>query len=444
MTDHSPAVVGGSEAAESSAVAELQAQLLGWYATAWRRLPWRGAGGSGAADPYAVLVSECMLQLTRAAAVVDYYQRWMLRWPTLVALANATEADVLAQWTGLGYYNRARNLHATAKAVVARHGGVLPSEPAALAALPGVGPYTVGALRSIAFAQAAALVDGNVARVYCRLFARTDDWSTAGGKKGLWQLAEALAHAPVAGQQPSAWSQALMELGATVCRPRAPSCEMCPVAGACRALASGKVQTLPVRSKRRPPQPCSARYAFVARGRPEGLELLLGRRPTGGRWGGLWEPPGTEGATASARLVAWMDDVGLTAGETLAPLVHTLTHRRYTVVVVVAQAVDTIDVSVEVDGAFDAIGRFSPTASTAPAAPAVPADLLDSLSALGYTAARWCSPDAALSSTGGLSRLGQRIVDQAVAHLRVQPVPRVPGGSEAVALVGGGPPATSR
>jgi A/G-specific adenine glycosylase len=214
-------VVGGPAARDFSR------RLRAWYRRHHRDLPWRRTR-----DPYAILVSELMLQQTQVARVLDYWPRFLTRFPSLDALAAARPAQVREAWAGLGYYARARNLHALARTVVAEHGGVLPDAPDALRALPGVGAYTAGAVASFAFERRAALVDTNVARVLRRAFAPRLDPRTAAGQRRLWAIAEAL----LPRQGAAAWThnQALMELGALVCTARTAHCERCPVRARCR------------------------------------------------------------------------------------------------------------------------------------------------------------------------------------------------------------------
>ena len=206
---------------------EFSRRLRAWYRTHHRDLPWRRTR-----DPYAVLVSELMLQQTQVARVEDYFPRFLSRFPSFDALARAPRAGVLAAWSGLGYYARARNLHALAKRVV-REGGALPSEPNALRALPGVGAYTAGAVASFAYERRAALVDTNVARVLRRAFAPRLDPKSARGTRALWSLAERLL--PRDGRAVYTHNQALMELGALVCTARRAHCEVCPVHRVCRS-----------------------------------------------------------------------------------------------------------------------------------------------------------------------------------------------------------------
>ena len=255
--------------------------LVGWYRSVRRDLPWRRTR-----DPYAVWVSEVMLQQTRVPVVVPYWQRWMARFPSAAALAGAPLDDVLAVWSGLGYYGRARNLHRGAREVVARYGGRLPDTAAELRSLPGIGRYTAGAIASIAFDRREPLVDGNVARVLARLFAVEEDVKSAAGQKRLWQLAADL----VPDQAPGDFNQALMELGATLCAPAAPRCAACPLAASCRAHQEGRTGELPRMPERRRDSDkplLAATAAWVERGG----RLLLARRVAGGLFGGLWELP---------------------------------------------------------------------------------------------------------------------------------------------------------
>jgi len=283
-------------------------------------MPWRAER-----DAYAIWVSEIMLQQTRVEAVVPYWERWMTRFPTVTALAEAPLDDVLQHWAGLGYYARARNLHLAAQDVVAKYGGSLPRTAAELRQLRGIGPYTAGAVASIAFGEAAPILDGNVARVLSRVFVVDGAPEAAATKKRLWQLAAELVPAGAA----SDFNQGLMELGATVCVPENPRCLLCPLRTACGALAQGRVGELPAKKRKKPPRVIHAVAVLVAR---QG-QLLHLRRPPKGLWGGLWEPPWGELASdedpaqAARRVVA--ERTGL-AARGITPVgehTHQLTHR---------------------------------------------------------------------------------------------------------------------
>ncbi len=288
--------------------------LLDWYARTCRDLPWRRVR-----DPYAIWVSETMLQQTRVQTVLPYYERFLRELPTIRALAEAPEERVLALWSGLGYYRRARMLQAAAKRVTAAHGGRIPEEPAELRGLEGVGAYTAGAIASIAFGRRAALVDGNVARVLARLFAVEDDIKSTRGRARIWKLAEEQVAA--AEGEPGDWNQALMELGATVCAPRDARCDVCPVRAHCLAHARGLVATLP-RSKGKRASLAVRRVAVVLASR---RCVLLARRRRESLFGGLWEPPSCEGDLTSLAALLGIDPQLLErAGE----VVHVLSHRR--------------------------------------------------------------------------------------------------------------------
>lgn len=256
--------------------------LVAWYRKGHRDLPWRRTR-----DPYAIWVSEMMLQQTRVETVLPYYERWLRRFPTVRELAAAEEHEVLHAWAGLGYYSRARNLRAGAQRVVAEHGGEVPLEPEQLRQLPGIGPYAAGAIASIAGDRRAAVVDGNVVRVLCRAFGLSGDPARAPLKQHLWELAEALLPERGAGEL----NQALMELGAVVCVPRAPACASCPLAHSCAARRTGRQAQLPELAKR--PKPVAVRMvAAVARRRGRVLVARLG--PAAPRWAGMWQFPVVE------------------------------------------------------------------------------------------------------------------------------------------------------
>ena len=278
--------------------------LLAWYDSHARVLPWRSQPLSGQrADPYLVWLSEVMLQQTTVAAVKDYFARFATRWPTVAALAAAADGDVMAEWAGLGYYARARNLLACARAVVARHGGVFPPDMAALRALPGIGPYTAAAIASIAFGQSETVVDGNVERVMARVFAVQAPLPAA--KPELTALAARLTPA----RRPGDYAQAVMDLGATICTPRNPACGLCPWMAGCAARLAGIQADLPRKSPK-PVKPTRAGTVWLAR-RDDGA-LLLERRPDRGLLGGTLGFPGHgwDGAAGIPPLTAAWCHVG--------------------------------------------------------------------------------------------------------------------------------------
>jgi A/G-specific adenine glycosylase len=301
-----------------SSDADVTAALGDWYRANARVLPWRSDP-----TPYRVLLSELMLQQTRVETVLPYFARFLARWPTLAALAAADEADVLEEWAGLGYYARARNLHRCAQAA----GEALPATAAALAELPGIGPYTAGAIASIAFGEAVPLVDGNVERVLSRLDACPHDVRSPAGKRVLWARATALqqARGPLA---PGALNQALMELGATLCAPVRPKCGACPLRTSCAAAAAGTPESWPIKARKSPPRPVRGVAGLLRT--DEGA--LLGRRVPGGLLGGLWEPvrvdledgPPETALETAFRALGMRVRIGARRGE----VVHVFTHRR--------------------------------------------------------------------------------------------------------------------
>ena len=271
-----------------SLVKRLRDRLLHWFAQEQRCLPWREDS-----DSYRVWISESMLQQTRVETVIGYFDRFLTRFPCLRDLAQSSEEDVLALWSGLGYYSRARKLREAAILICEQHAGVFPRCHAAALSLPGVGPYTAGAVLSIAYDLPEPLVDGNVQRVFARLFALREPSGSGPLQKKLWALAGELV--PKRGGAGD-WNQALMELGATLCTPREPGCHICPVAGSCRARELDLVADLPVPKPRKKPTEVQLEI-FVAR---RGQRLLLEKRPPGGRMAGLWQFPTLERAPGGA------------------------------------------------------------------------------------------------------------------------------------------------
>jgi A/G-specific adenine glycosylase len=277
--------------------------LLAWYRRGHRDLPWRRT-----TDPYAIWVSEIMLQQTRAQAVIPYYQRFLERFPTAGALAAATEEEVLALWAGLGYYSRARNLLRAARQVAA---GGFPRDYAAIRALPGIGGYTAAAIASIAFQLPYAVVDGNVLRVVARVENDAADIGSARTRERFGGIARQW----MGRSRPGAFNQALMELGATVCLPANPLCRACPVSGGCRALREGTVAQLPVKLRRTAPVAIAAVLLLVRRG---GRVLLRQKEAGARRMAGFWDLPAPEELPA-ARI-----------GRNLGEFRHSITHHRFT------------------------------------------------------------------------------------------------------------------
>ncbi len=296
--------------------------LLAWWDAGHRDLPWRRTR-----DPYAIWVSEVMLQQTRVEVARGYWERFLARFPTVAALARAPLDDVLAAWSGLGYYRRARHLHEAARSVAARPLPELPRDPAGLLGLPGFGSYTAGALASIAFDVAVPAVDGNVLRVLSRWLALRSDPRAAPGRRVVEAEARALVEAS---DRPGDWNQALMELGAMVCTPSSPRCEGCPVARSCGARALGLVGSIPALRSRRPSVRVRQAAALVRRGG----DYLFVRRPEAGTLAGLWELPtieieeGAESGTRLARYVRDRTGLAVTVGASVARVRHTITFHR--------------------------------------------------------------------------------------------------------------------
>jgi A/G-specific adenine glycosylase len=316
--------------------ARLRRALLAWYRQERRALPWRESR-----DPYRVWVSEIMLQQTQVATATPYYERFVKLFPDVRALARARPERVLAAWAGLGYYRRARHLHEAAGIVVREHAGRVPSEPRAFGALPGVGRYTMGAVLSIGFGSCLPVLDGNVARVLARLFARPLTVKRAADARTLWAMAEALlpeapagtgrAPARGSGNDPGDWNQALMELGATLCTPRAPRCGDCPIRAHCRAFALGRAEAFPPVAEGRASERLRRAVVLV-----ENAGRTLVVRREGALLDGLWEPPGVElpvGRPAGAALTRALGALGLSArlADTGQVLRHVITHRSIAV-----------------------------------------------------------------------------------------------------------------
>ena len=305
----------------------LAADLLTWYDRNARMMPWRIGPAERAAgvrpDPYRIWLSEVMLQQTTVAAVRAYFLRFTARWPDVTALAAAADADVMGEWAGLGYYARARNLLACARAVASEHGGRFPATRDGLMGLPGIGPYTAAAIAAIAFDEAAVVVDGNVERVMARLYGLQTPLPAA--KPDLVRLAAGLTPALRAGD----YAQAVMDLGATICTPRNPACGICPWTGACVARAAG-VQTELPRKTAKPAKPVREGRLWIVR-RTDGA-MLLETRPERGLLGGMLGWPGSawDGGGGPAPLdTDWRD----AAGEVR----HTFTHFHLRLDIAVAE-----------------------------------------------------------------------------------------------------------
>jgi A/G-specific adenine glycosylase len=246
-------------------------------------LPWQGTR-----DAYRVWLSEIMLQQTQVTTVIDYYHRFVARFPTIRALADAPADDVMQLWAGLGYYARARNLHRAAQTVVAEHDGVFPSDFAAIHALPGIGRSTAAAISAFAFGERRAILDGNVKRVFARHFGVAGDVKSKAIEDALWALAED----ELPSKDIEAYTQGLMDLGATLCARSKPACLLCPVRATCVAHAEGRVEELPGKSVKRPvPHREIQMLVLIASG-----EVLLEKRPQTGIWGGLWSLPEVDAA----------------------------------------------------------------------------------------------------------------------------------------------------
>jgi len=257
---------------------EVARRVLTWWDAGHDQFPWRET-----ADPYAIWVSEVMLQQTRVRTALPYFERWMARFPTVAALAAAPLDAVLKAWEGLGYYRRARNLHRSAQQVLERFGGQLPQDPRLLQTLPGVGRYTACAVASIAFDRPVAALDSNTIRVLARLTDLDADVTLAATKKRLWEVAESL----VPAERPGDYNQAMMELGRTVCRAARPACHLCPLADICQARSGGRQLERPVR----PPRRRTPHHAVTAGVIWKGDRVLIAQRPPEGLLGGLWEFP---------------------------------------------------------------------------------------------------------------------------------------------------------
>ncbi len=311
MSRGGPAVGGVSRGGPSGPFA---AQVIAWQRHHGRHgLPWQGTR-----DPYRVWLSEVMLQQTQVGTVLAYYGRFLERFPDVATLAAAPLDDVLALWSGLGYYSRARNLHRCAQAVVAQHGGAFPRSAEALATLPGIGRSTAAAIAAFCFGERVAILDGNVKRVLARVLGFADDLASTPAVAALWDEATALL--PL--RDVDVYTQGLMDLGATLCTQRRPACGQCPVAAGCVARAEGAPERYPVKSRRSTRRRQSNALLWLRQG---GRSWLVQRPPTG-VWAGLWSLPEFDSAEALQAVVAgWRGQ-----GEWLPAVLHVLTHRDWT------------------------------------------------------------------------------------------------------------------
>jgi len=299
----------------------IASRLLAWYRQNCRDLPWRGED-----NPYAVWVSEIMLQQTRVETVIPYFEKWMRIFPTVEDLARASEHDVLNAWEGLGYYSRARNLHKAAKILVAEYNGQLPQDLNALRALPGIGRYTVGAIASIAFGMDEPALDGNLRRVYTRLFDVSEYADSSSGEKTLWGLAAQNLPKGGAGD----FNQALMDLGALICLPRNPSCQVCPLIGDCQSHENGTQEQRPVlKPKKEVPRHVHAAGVILNKGK-----VLLVQRPRDGLLGGMWEfPNGRVEGDPARHLESALDmdyRIKVKKGKEIGVVKHAYTHFKVT------------------------------------------------------------------------------------------------------------------
>lgn len=305
---------------QTSQIKLLQKNLLTWYRTHKRKLPWRETK-----DPYSIWVSEIMLQQTRVDTAIPYYKRFLKKFPTINKLANASEHDVLKQWQGLGYYRRAKLIHKAAKEVSVRYNGKLPSTRNELQTLPGFGPYTSGAVASIAFNECAPAVDGNVKRVLSRIFATHES-------------IEPIALEAAQVDSPSDWTQSLMELGALICIPKNPKCLICPTNKNCLAFETQTVEKYPALIKKIAPKKIFATTWIIQNSKNK---ILIQQRPEDGRWSNMWEFPTEEFEIKPKRFESSLAFDGKKIGK----FKHLLTHRTMHIEVIQANANQNVPIS---------------------------------------------------------------------------------------------------
>ncbi|HSV84274.1 MAG TPA: A/G-specific adenine glycosylase [Ramlibacter sp.] len=293
------------------------ARVIAWQRTHGRNtLPWQNTR-----DPYRVWLSEIMLQQTQVAAVLGYYDRFLQRFPDVRALATASLDEVLALWSGLGYYSRARNLHACARQVVEVHGGVFPSTAEALQTLPGIGPSTAAAIASFCFGERVAIFDGNVKRVLSRVLAFGDDLASTANERVLWDHARELLPTRELHEAMPRYTQGLMDLGATLCLPRNPACLLCPVREPCTAAREGRPEAYPVKTRK---LKRSAESLWLLHAQDSDGKVLLQKRPTPGVWAGLYCLPVFGSRDALEQALPKAARRRLRDAE---PFVHVLTHK---------------------------------------------------------------------------------------------------------------------
>ena len=327
---------------------ELNKRVLLYFEQYQRKMPWRETK-----NPYAIWISEIMLQQTRVSTVIPYYNRWLEKFPTAHTLAEAPLDHVLSEWAGLGYYSRARNLHRAAKEISANHKGQLPQSLEELRKLPGIGRYTAGAIASIAFRQNAPLVDGNVSRLFSRLFCIEDEIKSNTAIKKIWSIAEKIV---VESKNPGDYNQGLMELGATVCTPTNPSCEICPLSNLCQAALSDRQGEFPkqkprIKNKDLPLMEVSGIWVLRKN------KLLLARRKPEGLFGGLWEIP--QSSTIDTLQKYFGSEIHLESTTPFHTHRQTLSHRRLVINVWPARIPGKIPKSPEQNQLYDLFSWFN-------------------------------------------------------------------------------------
>lgn len=314
---------------ETNSVPRLAQRLLRWFAVHQRALPWRRNR-----DPYRIWISEVMLQQTQVSTVIPYFERFLQTFPTIAALAAASQQDVLRLWEGLGYYRRARDLHKSAQILATEHNGQFPDDPQVVRRLPGFGQYTCNAVLSQAFDRRLPILEANSQRVLSRLFGRHDDPRTGPARRWLWQAAERILPKRRAGE----FNQALMELGALVCTPLTPRCSKCPLASLCEAKRLGLQDQIPART----PSPATVAVREVAVVVRRGDQVLLVQRPDAGRWATMWEFPHVEvheeetPSAAAERCLRTLVGVEADLDGEIVALRHTVT--RYAITLICLEA----------------------------------------------------------------------------------------------------------